>query len=66
MQTKSTTISKKIDLSFISEEYHKYTDVFRKSKAETLTPHHPYDLQIDLEKDSYPPVGTIYSLSEFE
>jgi len=66
MQTKSTTISKKFDFSFILEEYHKYTDVFSKSKAETLTPHHSYNLQIDLEKDSHPPVGTIYSLSKFK
>jgi len=66
VQAKSTTISKKIDLSSIPGEYHKYADVFSKSKAETLAPHCPYDLQIDLEKDSHPPVGTIYSLSKFE
>jgi len=66
IQAKSTTISEKIDLSAISEEYHKYANVFSKSKAETLAPHHPYDLQIDLEKDSHSPVGTIYSLSKFE
>jgi len=66
LQAKSTTISEKIDLSTIPEEYHEYADVFSKSKAETLTPHRPYDLRIDLEKDSHPPVGTIYSLSKFE
>ena len=66
MQAKSTTISEKIDLSSIPEEYHEYANVFSKSKAETLTPHCPYDLQIDLEKDSHPLVGTIYSLSKFE
>jgi len=66
VQAKSTTISEKIDLSSIPEEYHEYADVFSKSKAETLTPHHPYDLQINLEKDSHPPVGTIYSLSKFK
>jgi len=66
IQAKSTTISEKIDLSAIPEEYHEYADVFSKSKAETLAPHHPYDLRIDLEKDSHPPVGTIYSLSKFE
>jgi len=66
IQAKSTTISEKIDLSAIPEEYHKYADVFSKSKAETLAPHRPYDLRIDLEKDSHPPVGTIYSLSKFE
>jgi len=66
LQTKSTTIFKKIDLSAILEEYYEYTDVFSKSKAETLAPHCPYDLQIDLEKDFHPLVGTIYSLSKFE
>jgi len=66
IQAKSTTISEKIDLSAIPEEYHEYADVFSKSKAETLAPHRPYDLQIDLEKDSHPLVGTIYSLSKFE
>ena len=60
------TISKKIDLSSIPEEYYKYTDIFSKSKAETLTPHYPYNLQIELEKDFYPLVETIYSLSQFE
>jgi len=44
LQAKSTTISEKIDLSAIPEEYHEYADVFSKSKAETLTPHCPYDL----------------------
>jgi len=66
IQAKSTTISEEIDLSAILEEYHEYADVFSKSKAETLAPHRPYGLQIDLEKDSHPPVGTIYSLSKFE
>jgi len=66
VQAKSTTISEKIDLSSIPEEYHKYADVFSKSKAETLAPHHPYDLRIYLEKDFHPLVGTIYSLSKFE
>jgi len=44
LQAKSTTISEKINLSAIPEEYHEYTDVFSKSKAETLAPHCPYDL----------------------
>ena len=44
MQAKSTTISEKIDLFSIPEEYHKHADVFSKSKAETLTPHCPYNL----------------------
>jgi len=66
IQAKSTTVSEKINLFAIPEENHEYADVFSKSKAETLAPHCPYDLRIDLEKDSHPPVGTIYSLSKFE
>jgi len=66
IQAKSTTISEEIDLSAIPKEYHEYANVFSKSKAETLAPHHPYDLQIDLEKDFHPLVGTIYSLFKFE
>jgi len=66
IQAKSTTISEEIDLSAIPEEYHEYADVFSKSKAETLAPHRPYDLRIDLEKDSHSLVRTIYSLSKFE
>jgi len=66
IQAKSTTISEKINLSAIPEEYHKYADVFSKSKAETLALHRPYNLRIDLEKDSHPLVGTIYSLSKFK
>jgi len=44
IQAKSTTTSEKIDLSAILEEYHEYANVFSKSKAEILAPHHPYDL----------------------
>jgi len=44
MQAKSTTISKKINLSSIPKEYYEYADIFSKSKAETLAPHCPYNL----------------------
>jgi len=64
--TNTTNISKKINLSFVPEEYHKYANVFSKSKAEILAPYCPYDLWIELEKASCPLVGTIYSLSKFE
>jgi len=66
MQAKSTTISKKFDLSSVPKEYHEYADIFSKSKAETLASHRPYDLRIDLEKDSHPLVGTIYSVFKFK
>ena len=48
VQAKSTTLSKKINLSSIPKEYHKYVDIFSKSKAETLTPHCSYNLWIEL------------------
>jgi len=35
-------------------------------KQKHSPPHRPYNLQIDLEKDSHPLVGTIYLLSKFE
>ncbi|CAA7267884.1 unnamed protein product [Cyclocybe aegerita] len=37
-----------------------------KSKADTLAPHHPYDLKIDLEEGAEPPLGRMYSLSPTE
>jgi len=66
VQAKSTIISKNINLSSVLEKYHEYTNVFSKSKAETLALYHPYDLCIELEKDSHPPIRTIYSLSKFK
>ena len=55
-----------VDLSSVPPEYHDYTDVFSKSKANTLPPHRPYDLKINLEEGTSPPLGPIYSLSPAE
>ena len=55
-----------VDLSSIPSEYHNYADVFSKSKADTLPPHRPYDLRINLEEGTSPPLGPIYSLSPAE
>ena len=55
-----------VDLSSIPSEYHDYADVFSKSKANTLPPHRPYDLKINLEEGTSPPLGLIYSLSPAE
>jgi hypothetical protein len=55
-----------IDLSKVPEDYHKFVDVFSKSCANTLAPHCPYNLQINLEDGAQPPVGTIYSLLQVE
>jgi hypothetical protein len=51
-----------IDLSKVPEDYHEFADVFSKSRTDTLAPHRPYDLQINLEDGAQPLVGTIYSL----
>jgi len=66
IQAKSTIISEKINLSFVLEEYHEYANVFSMSKAKTLAPYHPYNLQIELEKDFHSLVRTIYFLSKFK
>ena len=64
---KSASVSDEVpDLSHIPEEYHDFADVFSKSKADTLAPHRPYDLKINLEEGASPPVGTMYSLSQSE
>ena len=55
-----------VDLFSIPPEYHDYADVFSKSKADTLPPHRPYDLKINLEEETSPPLGPIYSLSPAE
>ena len=54
------------DLSNVPSKYHEFADVFSKTKAETLPPHCPYDLKINLEEVAQPPVGPIYSLSASE
>ncbi len=42
------------------------SDVFSKGKADTLAPHRPDDLKIDLPDGVAPPVGPMYSLSQSE
>ena len=44
-----------VDLSLVPEDYHKFTDIFSKHKADVLPPHHSYNLQIDLEEGTLPP-----------
>ena len=59
----SSSTSTPPDLSVIPPEYCDYADVFSKAKASELPPHHDYDLKIDLEEGTSPPLGTLYSLS---
>ena len=55
-----------VDLSNVPEEYHEFADVFDKAKAQTLAPHRPYDLKINLEAGYTPSLGQVYSLSQTE
>jgi len=63
IQANSAKLVEASDLSNFPSEYHEFADIFSKTKAEVLAPHHPYELQINLEEDAQPPVGPIYLLS---
>ena len=54
------------DLLSVPEQYRDFADVFSKKKADTLAPHRPYDLKINLVDGATPPPGTVYSLSQSE
>src|SRR5260370_3635993 len=49
-------------LAFLPE-YQEFANVFSGEKANTLVPHRPYDLQINVEEDAKPSYRPIYSLS---
>jgi hypothetical protein len=55
-----------VDLKNVPQEYHEFADVFSKGRADSLPPHHPYDLKINLEDSATPPFRPIYSLSQSE
>lgn len=50
----------------VPSDYHGLLSAFSKTKADTLPPHRPYDLSVDLEDGKSPPFGPLYSLSELE
>jgi hypothetical protein len=50
----------------ISVRYKDYVDVFSRDRAETLEPHRPIHVAIDLEPGFNIPYGRIYNLSEVE
>ena len=54
------------NLSNVPEKYHDFADVFSKAKANTLAPHHPYDLKINLEEGASLPISPMYCLSQSE
>ena len=62
----SMSDSTPLDLSSVLEEYHDFADVFDKAKADMLASHRPYDLKINLEEGSTPPLRQMYSLSQTE
>ena len=62
IQANFTKLTEAPDLSNVPSEYHKFADIFSKTKAEVFTPYHPYDLKINLEEGVQPLVGPIYSL----
>ena len=62
IQANSAKLAKAPDLSNIPSEYHKFTNIFSKTKAEVLTPHCLYDLKINLGEGAQSLVGPIYSL----
>jgi len=66
IQINSTKLAEAPDLSNILSEYYEFADIFSKTKAEVLAPHHYYYLQINLEEGAQPPVGPIYSLPASE
>jgi len=65
-KARSSSASTPPDLDIVPPEYHDYTDMFSKAKASELPLHRNYDLTIDLEEGTSPPLGTLYSLSLVE
>jgi len=51
IQTNSIKLVEASYLSNVPSEYHEFTDIFSKTKAEVLALHHPYDLKINLEEN---------------
>ena len=55
-----------INMIGVPTDYHEFTDIFSKTHASAPTTHWPYDLKIELEEETAPPFGLIYSLSQSE
>ena len=52
IQANSKKLAEAPDLSNVPSKYHKFTNIFSKTKAEVLTPHHPYNLKINIEESA--------------
>src|SRR6266436_6751753 len=64
LEAKATSTAQPEDtLSGVPQEYHEFCDVFSGEKANTLAPHQPYDLKINLEEGAKLFHRPIYSLS---
>src|SRR5258708_10342390 len=67
LEAKATSTAQPEDtLSGVPQEYHKFRNVFSGEKANTLAPHWPYNLKINLEEGVKLFHGPIYSLSPLE
>ena len=62
IQANSAKLAEAPDLSNVPSEYHKFADIFSKTKTEVLASHCSYDLKINLEEGTQSLVGPIYSL----
>jgi len=62
IQANSAKLTGTSDLSNVPSKYHKFANIFSKTKAETLSLHRPCDLKINLEEGAQPLVGFIYFL----
>ena len=63
IQTNSTKFAEASDLSNVHSKYHKFANIFSKTKADVLASHCSYNLKINLEEGAQLLVGPIYSLS---
>ena len=62
----SSSPKETIDLTRVPLEYHDFADIFSKKKADTLAPHRPFDLKIELEEGASPLIERLCSLSQDE
>ena len=52
IQANSTKLAEAPDLSNVPSKYHKFANVFSKTKAEVLASHYSYNLKINLEESA--------------
>ena len=52
IQANFAKLAETSNLSNVPSKYHKFTNVFSKTKAEVLTPHYSYNFQINLKEDA--------------